>query len=397
MEKRWIVLSSVLISRVIYTINWFNISPALPQIGKDFGVDLPALGVLTASFLAGAGVFQVPAGIASARWGAKNTSQLGMIILSVSGIAEGLSPNFTVLVISRIILGVGVALFFSPAIGILTPLFKEEEEGVVLGLYNSCFNIGGGLALFIWAIIVELFSWRVGLLLGGILGLISAGIGQAVIPPDTVTERERDGILHPFQNRNVWIIAFGVLGLWGGIFTASQFLYGYLHNDLSFSIGTAGLLASLIMFASIFGGPVSGYLSDRFKRRKIFIIIPGFLASIGIILFGALPANGLWVVIPAVGLLDAMVFSTMYASVSQYPEIGHKYAPLGISIINCVQILGSLGVALGCTLVVNRFWYSSGWFFMGGFAAVMMLVITLLQEPFRARRESLDDSIKLVS
>src|SRR6266705_2302378 len=145
MEKRWLVLSSVLTSRIIYTINWFNISPALFLIGKDFNVDLPSLGILTASFLVGAGIFQIPAGIASSRWGPKNTSQLGMLVLSLSGVGEGFSPNFPVFIVSRFLLGVGAALFFAPAIGILTPLFKPEEEGLVLGLYNSCFNIGGGL------------------------------------------------------------------------------------------------------------------------------------------------------------------------------------------------------------------------------------------------------------
>src|SRR3990172_1600613 len=130
---RWLVLASVLGSRAVYTINWFSISPALPFIAKDFGVDLPSLGVLTSSFLLGAGIFQVPAGVLSARWGPKNTSQLGMLLLSLSGIGEGISPNFTALLLSRFLLGVGAALFFSPAIGVLTPLFKEEEEGFVLG------------------------------------------------------------------------------------------------------------------------------------------------------------------------------------------------------------------------------------------------------------------------
>jgi MFS family permease len=385
LEKRWLVLSSVLTSRVIYTINWFNISPALFLIGIEFGVDLPSLGILTASFLAGAGIFQIPAGIASARWGPKNTSQVGMLLLSLSGIGEGLSPNFPILIASRFLLGVGAALFFAPAIGILTPLFKPEEEGLVLGLYNSCFNIGGGLGLFVWVIIINALNWHVGLVIGGVLGLISVAMGQIVIPRDNIERKVRKPMRRAFRSRNIWIIAFGVLGLWGGIFTSSQFLEGYLNKALSFTTEIAGLLASLIMFASIFGGPIGGYLSDRFKQRKIFILVPGLLASIGIALFGVSPANGLWFLIPAVGFLDAMVFSTMYASASQYPEVGHEYAPLGISIINSVQILGSFFVPIGFTLfasVYNSF--SSGWFFMGGFAVAMMLLIFLLQEPFKA-------------
>src|SRR5206468_9461002 len=178
-SKRWLVLGSVLTSRVIYTINWFNIAPLLGATGLialGLSIDLPSQGLLTSSFLLGAGIFQIPAGIVTARWGPKNTSQLGMLILSLSGVGEGLSPNFPVLLVSRFLLGVGAALFFAPAIGILTPLFKPEEEGLVLGLYNSCFNIGGGLGLFVWVIIIDALNWHVGLIIGGVLGLISVAV-----------------------------------------------------------------------------------------------------------------------------------------------------------------------------------------------------------------------------
>jgi MFS family permease len=383
LEKRWFVLSSVLTSRIIYTINWFNISPALILISNDLGLDKLALGVLSASFLLGAGIFQIPAGMASASWGPKNTSQLGMLVLSLGGVGEGLSANFPSLLVSRFLVGVGAALFFSPAIGILTPLFKPEEEGLVLGLYNSCFNIGGGIGLFVWVIVIDTLNWHLGLIVGGVLGLVSVGIGQLVIPRDSNSKPKRRPMRRAFANRNIWIIAFGVLGIWGGIFTASQFLEYYLKTVLLFQDTIAGLLASLIMFASIFGGPIGGYFSDRLRQRKVFILVPGILTSIGIALIGVSPASGLWLIIPTVGFLDAMVFSTMYASVSQYPEVGHEYAPLGISIINSVQILGSFGVTIGFSLFASA-GFSLGWIFMGGLAFGMMLLIILLQEPFRA-------------
>jgi predicted MFS family arabinose efflux permease len=237
-------------------------------------------------------------------------------------------------------------------------------------------------------IIIDALNWHVGLILGGVLGLISVAIGQVVIPSDSTARKERKPMRRAFESRNIWIIAFGVLGLWGGIFTSSQFLEGYLNKALLFPAEIAGLLASLIMFASIFGGPVGGYFSDRFRQRKIFILVPGLIASIGIALFGASPANGLWFLIPAVGFLDAIVFATMYASVSQYPEVGHEYAPLGISIINSVQILGSFGVTIGFTLFAAAYGFPVGWFFLGGFAVALMLLIILLREPFKASQPS---------
>jgi MFS family permease len=388
--KRWLVLGAVLTSRIIYTINWFNIALLLGQFGRialDLKVDLPAQGLLTSSFLLGAGIFQIPAGIVSARWGAKNTSQLGMLILSLSGIGEGLSLDFSTLLLSRFLLGLGAALFFAPAIGILTPLFREEEEGLVLGLYNSCFSIGGGIGLFGWVLVTDLIGWRGGLVFGGLIGVVSVLIGQIIIPRDKVLPRTQQRSMRPvFKNRNIWLISFGVLGLWGAIFNSSNFLEAYNKTAFGISAYIAGLMASLIMFASIFGGPVGGYLSDRFRRRKVFILIPGTLVSIGVMLFGISQPIELWFLIPLVGFLDAIVFATMYASASQYPEVGREYAPLGISIINSVQILGSFPIPIVFTFLVDAYGqnYSPGWFFMGGLALAMMMLVLGITEPFKA-------------
>ena len=389
-SRRWLVLGSVLTSRIIYTINWFNIAPLLGATGLlalGLNIDLPSQGLLTSSFLLGAGIFQVPAGILSARWGPKNTSQLGMLILSLSGVGEGLSPNFPVLFLSRFLLGLGAALFFAPAIGILTPLFREEEEGLVLGLYNSCFNIGGAIGLFGWVLVAGFLGWRGGLVLGGLIGVVSVLIGQIVIPKDKVVPRtERRSMRPVFRNRNIWLIAIGVLGFWGAIFSSSSFLEAYTKDVYGLSPYVSGLMASTIMFASIFGGPTGGYLSDHLRRRKIFILVPGMVGSLGIILFGVSQPLELWFLIPLVGFLDAIVFSTMYASASQYPEVGHEYAPLGISIINSVQILGSFPIPIIFTFLVNTYGqnYTPGWFFMGGFAFATMLLILGIREPFKA-------------
>jgi len=384
----------VISSRIVYSTNWFNISPALLLIARDLRVDLPALGVLTSSFLLGAGIFQVPAGIMAARWGPKNTAQLGMLILSLSAIGEGLSLNFPMIVASRFLLGLGAALFFAPAIGVLTPLFKEEEEGLVIGLYNGAFNIGGGLGLFAWALVIQALDWRAGLVLGGVIGLIVTAIGQVVVPKDIVLPERRGAMRMAMKSRNVWLIAVGVIGLWGGIFTTSQFLHSYLETVFLIPTALAGLMASFIMFSSIIGGPVGGHLSDRFRQRKVFILVPGLGASIGLAVIGlsqpdGLWFNSLWFLIPVIGFLDAMVFTTMYASARQYPEVGRQYAPLAISIMNSVHILGSFGIPIAFTLLVKAYDYSAGWFFLGGLAVSLMLLIFWLEEPFKANSKAL--------
>ncbi len=384
-SKRWLVLASVLSSRVVYTVNWFNISPALPFIAADLKVDQASIGLLTSSFLLGAGLFQIPAGILSSRWGPKNTSQLGMLILSLSGIGEGLSPNFPALFTSRFLLGIGAALFFAPAIGVLTPLFRQEEEGFVMGLYSAMFNVGGGLGLFAWAFLIEVWNWHIGLVLGGVIGLILVAFGQIVIPKDIPVQHQPGSMKVVLKSRNITLISFGIIGMWGGVFTTSQLLPKFLKDTYQVSTGQAGLIASLIMFAAILGGPVGGRASDILRRRKIFMLIPGFGVALGLALIGTVQPYEMWFLIPAIGFMDSIVFSIEYASASQFPEVGHKYAPLAISLMNSAQILGSFGIPIAFAVLG----YSLGWYFLGAVAAATLVLVFWIQEPFKANSRAL--------
>jgi len=240
--------------------------------------------------------------------------------------------------------------------------------------------VGGALGLFAWALVIASSNWRVGLVLGGALGLVLVAIGQLVLPRDKVTYRSPGSMRLAFRNRNIWLIALGVIGVWGGIFTTSQLLPTFLDEVHRIPVEQAGLIAALIMIAAIFGGPIGGRVSDRFRRRKIFIIGPGYATAIGIALIGVANSDQLWLVVSAVGFMDAIVFSTMYASASQYPEIGHQYAPLAISVMNSAHILGSFGIPIAFTFLG----FSTGWFFLGGLAAAFLVMLFWLQEPFKA-------------
>src|SRR5437667_11549716 len=97
-----------------------------------------------------------------------------------------------------------------------------------MGLYNSCFNIGGAIGLFGWVLVTDFLGWRGGLVLGGVIGVISGLIGQVVIPRDKLIPRtERRSMGPVFRNRNIWLIAFGCLVLWLAVLSSSTLYDAY--------------------------------------------------------------------------------------------------------------------------------------------------------------------------
>ena len=56
---------SLIIARIVYGINWFNISAIFPLIAVEFNKDVSLLGSISAAFFMGIGLMQIPAGIFS--------------------------------------------------------------------------------------------------------------------------------------------------------------------------------------------------------------------------------------------------------------------------------------------------------------------------------------------
>jgi MFS family permease len=379
---RWIVLGSIVVSRIVYAISWFDIAASPLAIKRDFNVNLSALGPLASAFTVGVGLFQIPAGGLAARWGAKKTAMFGLAIMAVAGVLSGVAPSFSFLILSRFLVGLGAAFFFAPAIGIITPMFNPEERGFVIGVYNGAFGIGAGIGLFGWALLDEAVGWRFGLMLAGILTAILAFENQLVIrdtPPSQVMQGSVRAVM---KSRSIWFWGVGLLGFWGALYTASSFLQDFGETQLALNPFQAGLLSSSINFVAVLGGPIGGKLSDHFSMRKVFMLVPGVIFGFGIMTVGYLGLPSLWLVPAGLGFIDGFIFAALYASPSQLPEVGPRYAPLAIGLINGIQILGSFWIPITFAILAQSSGYSTAWLFLGVAALVFLPLVALTREPF---------------
>ena len=160
-------------ARVLYAINWFNISSVFYLISIDFEQDISMLGIITASFLVGIGVFQVPAGILAAKYNPKKIALSGIMMLSVASLLSGLATEPSQMVILRFLVGVGMAFFFGPSVILISSFLGKGSEGLGVGILNSAHSLGGIIGLFGWIIVAETVGWRASLIIGGMVGVVS--------------------------------------------------------------------------------------------------------------------------------------------------------------------------------------------------------------------------------
>jgi MFS family permease len=369
--------------RVGYAYNWFSIGPALPAIGSAFGVGPDAWGLLLAAFLVGAGLLQVPAGFLSRRYGARAVSLAGVALLAVSSVASALAPSFDWLFVLRLAAGVGAALFFSPAIGLVASLYPPGRRGLPVGTFSSAFSGGAALGIVGSSLLVPALGWRPAVAIGGLaLGAIVL-IGLALVPraagaPSPRRPAGARPLPRSLAYRGAWAVGFAFVGLEGASFATGQFIvpYGVTVEDWSF--GLAGIVGMLYVLPSLFGGPVAGPFAERHTNHRTQFLVATLLGG------------GLLALLPFVGLAGAIaigvvfsfayggVYAVMYVLPHFWREVPPDEIPLAIGLFNSVQLAGGAVVSFLFGWIVSVRSYAVAWEALAGMVALTLVALLAL-------------------
>ncbi|MEM0141126.1 MAG: MFS transporter [Thermoplasmatales archaeon] len=265
---------SVIVSRALYALNWFDIAPGLIYISSDLRLKVVDLGIITTFFYLGLAVFQLLGGAMAARIGAKRVAFLGLTILGIGGILSGMSMTFPELAAARFLAGSGSALFFSPGLTVLKEISPPETYSFQVGLYNGAFNLGGGIGAFGWVFVDKAIGWRLGLVLGG--ALVVAGAIENAMALGEVREERTEGrqlaskIFDVLKDKILWILPIATIVSMFAETVGGQFLVFYAENYLRLPKSQAGLIDGLFLLLGFLGGVVGGRILSSRRHRTWF-------------------------------------------------------------------------------------------------------------------------------
>lgn len=133
--------------------------PAIPDIINEFGISFSdSSWILTAYLISGA-VMTPIAGKLSDLYGRKKIILIIMLIYII-GVAIGAwSENFYVMLISRIVQGIGISMF-PIAFGIIRELLPASKLAIGVGVFSSMFAAGSVVGLAFGGTIVQHLGWR---------------------------------------------------------------------------------------------------------------------------------------------------------------------------------------------------------------------------------------------
>lgn len=315
---RWVVFTTVLFTYFLIVSQ--RTAPGLisDQLMKDFNVTASTIGLLTSiQFLAYAGL-QIPIGILSDRFGPNFFLVVGTLLNGLGTLIYSLAPNEFVLLLARLLVGMGDATIWVNLVLILSQWFKAKEFVGLLGLAGMTGSLGFLMATVPFSAWITLSGWRapfftVGIILclcGILLYFVLVKGTKRVISdnsgkPSVRIEQNREKTLHMlrriFSDRQAWatfLCHFGLVGTYVGFIGSWAVPYGMHVYGMTRSGASQLIMIGLI--GALVGAPLTSWISSRLKSIKrpyIVVHIIVFISWVAFILFNGKPPFFMFIIL----------------------------------------------------------------------------------------------------
>jgi EmrB/QacA subfamily drug resistance transporter len=174
-RKRLTLAATILGSSTAF-IDGSVVNVALPAIQQALHANAASTQWIVNAYLLLLGALVLVGGSAADLYGRRRIFLVGIALFTAASIACGLSPNVTVLIISRAVQGLGAALLTPASLAMLGATFDEHERSHAIGIWAGAGALTAAAGPVLGGWLVDHVSWRAIFLLNVPLAIAAAGL-----------------------------------------------------------------------------------------------------------------------------------------------------------------------------------------------------------------------------
>lgn len=156
-----LVLAICCTSLFLVTVDGSIVHTALPSIQRDLGGGVNGLQWVVDGYLMVMASLLVLAGSVADRLGRRRVFVTGLVLFGASSLLCGLAPSVPVLVVARVVQGVGAAMLNPVALSIIVGVFPDvRRRARAIGAWSAVSGLGIAAGPPLGGLVVELGGWR---------------------------------------------------------------------------------------------------------------------------------------------------------------------------------------------------------------------------------------------
>lgn len=296
---RWVVLAIFMLNTALSQVMWMTFAPiardaaAIYTHGNTDAIDLLAILAMLAWI-----PFCLPAAWCIDNWGLKKGAGIGVILVGLCGFLRPFAPNYWWLLACMIGCAAAQPFVLNAFTKLASNWFPEEEEALASGLLTMSMFTGFAATMFVTDFVMAhfrkigaigqgidtiLYLYGIPALIGMILYLVFLK-DKPKMPPNSIAAEKKVsmtiGLRALFKNRD-FLLLFGLFFIGVGAMSAILTKIDCIFVNRPLDIDTAlapGIVGGLLVIGGMCGAVILSALSDRYHKRKIFLIMAAGMA-----------------------------------------------------------------------------------------------------------------------
>jgi len=350
---RWVVLVVISLAMFANYYVYDSIAPIADILKADLGFTDANIGSLYSAYSIAAVIVLLMGGVIIDRFGTARSTILFAAICTVAGIVNAVSSDLTVMLVARVLLGIGSEPLIVAITTALAKWFKGKELSFAFGLNLTIARLGSVGADWspTWASFAY-DGWQGPLVVAAVIGLLVLGAALAYGALERVAaqryalgqagETDKLVLSDLFRfSRSFWYVVLLCVTFYSAIFPFRSFSIKFFMESWELTRQTAGQYNSVLPFAAMFATPLFGLLVDKLGKRALLMAVGSFLLM-PVYLMLAYHVAPLWVPIIMMGLAFSLIPAVMWPSVAYLVEerrLGTAY-----SVMTLIQQIGVAGM-----------------------------------------------------
>ncbi|HEJ7170364.1 MFS transporter [Serratia marcescens] len=266
------------------------LTPIFPEIQQTIGAHSNAeMGLIASFYFFAYTGMQIPAGILVDKFGKKVVLIPGFCLFIIATLLIGNATSLTMVYAGSLLAGMGCGSYYGSAYSLSSENIPLERRGLATAVINSGSALGMAIGLIASSLLVKSLNMNWQIMLFIITGLLvvmtlvfavvikgsqpqaPVAVSQTVAP--TAIAPEEDGQASGlFSLRMISAYAMYFATCYG-YYMIVTWLPSFLQQERGFEGVAIGFSSALVAFASVPGALFFSRMSDRFRNKKVQLII----------------------------------------------------------------------------------------------------------------------------
>lgn len=358
----------------------------LDLISSDLHISLSAAGQLITLYSI---VFALSGPLlltATARMERKRLYQLALLVFIAGNVLSSLSPNFTMMVMARILSAASSALITVLSITMASRMAEEPYKARAIGVIFM--GVSGSLVLGvpIGMMLGNAFGWRAPFMMITALAVVSL-IAISLLIPKTQPEAAiplRQQLASLKNGKIIFGQLISVLMLTGHL-TLYAYLTPFLQETLHLGASALSMFYLIFGIAAVLGGGLGGWVTDKFGPEKSILSIVSLFAVVMFLM--PISTFSVYVCLIVMIAWSALSWSISPSLQSYLIQSAPESANIQQSLNSSASHVGiALGSAIGGIVIDGASVYYNAW--AGVIFVILALGSALLSIKWKRRRQA---------